>query len=276
MSCSGRAHNWIELCRYYCSHSDMLNNFFHPLIAISLSLAVVNCGYGPSLNDLKSDTATSTASTSSVPSKPVDADRGTIEEQFSENELADWQERSFRGNTMYRAVDVDGRTALEANTDGTASLFFKQRTIDLNETPIIQWSWKISGVYPTEEKLQERKKSGDDFPARIYVVYQTGFLPSDAKAINYVWSAQEPIGAQWPNPYSKNAHMVVVATGNDRQGEWVTLQRNVRQDFIDMYGIDPPMLHGYAVMVDGDNTGNATTSWFDFIRFKSDAAEPAS
>jgi len=77
-----------------------------------------------------------------------------------------WKERSFRGNSNYRAVTVDGRTALEASTDGTASLLFRQRAIDLNETPVIEWSWKISGVYPIEEKLQERKKSGDDFPAR--------------------------------------------------------------------------------------------------------------
>lgn len=256
-----------------CVVSSTVNaRLFKPLFAIFLSLAVVNCGYGPSLADLKSGTARP----SSAPSSSVGAENETIEEQFSENELVHWKERSFRGNSNYRAVTVDGRTALEASTDGTASLLFRQRAIDLNETPVIEWSWKISGVYPIEEKLQERKKSGDDFPARIYVVYQTGILPSDAKAINYVWSTQEPIGAQWPNPYSKNARMVVVATGNDRQGEWVTLQRNVRQDFKELYGIDPPMLHGYAVMVDGDNTGNATTSWFDFIRFKSDPAGPSS
>ena len=247
-----------------------LASFLKAIIAVVLCLAVTTCGFSSHPSGQKSKTVTS-ASTRSV-----DTGRTIIEEQFGTDELGGWKERSFRGNSNYRSVVVDGRTALEASTDGTASLFFKQRTIDLNETPIIQWSWKISGVYATDGAPEERKKSGDDFPARIYVVYQPGILPSQAKAINYVWSSKEPVGAQWPNPFSKNARMVVVASGSEQQGEWVTLQRNVRQDFKDIHGIDTDTLHGYAVMVDGDNTGSATTSWFDFIRFKEESSDPPS
>ncbi len=204
--------------------------------------------------------------TSPEPAQPIAV-------EFTEAELLQWEERSFAGHTQYTAIIEDDRSALKATTNATASLLFRRQRVDLTATPTLEWSWKISDIFANAtgstigDNAHERTRSGDDFPARIYVVYQPGILPSEARAINYVWSSREPVGEHWPNPFQANAKMLVVESGAERIGQWITITRDVRDDFKRLHGIDADTLHGFAVMVDGDNTGSVTTSWFDYLKF---------
>lgn len=193
----------------------------------------------------------------------------SIVEDFTPTQTALWKQRMFKGKSEYRSIVVDQRTVLEATTNASASLLFRQNTVDLKQTPVLEWTWKISKTFKgdTAESINERSKAGDDFPARIYVVFRNGPLPGNAMAINYVWASSAPVGSYWPNPFQDNAIMMVVETGEQRAGSWVTHKRNVAEDFKTLFGEDISTLHGYAVMVDGDNTGNTTTSWFDNLSF---------
>lgn len=199
----------------------------------------------------------------------VATDEG-VREEFAPADIESWMERSFLGNTSYEAVDLDGRSVLKAETDGKASLLFRSANLDLNKFPIVEWSWKITSSYqagPTAAADFERTQTGDDFPARIYVVYQQGFLPTDAIAINYVWAGQEPVGASWTNPFTSKAKMLVVESGDENAGTWQSYRRNIQEDFKTLFGVDVDRVNGYAVMVDGDNSKQKTTSWFDFLAF---------
>lgn len=94
---------------------------------------------------------------------------------FSRGSLSGWQSRSFKGETVYEIVeDADlGSTVLSATTNGAASGRYRKMKIDLVKTPFLNWSWKVMNVYPG---IDETAKSGDDFPARIYVVAERGLL----------------------------------------------------------------------------------------------------
>ncbi|MFT4726307.1 MAG: hypothetical protein ACI9UN_000802 [Granulosicoccus sp.] len=184
---------------------------------------------------------------------------------FKDLTLQNWKERSFSGNSHYEIVDIDGTRALKGSTDGAASILYKKKTINLTKTPTISWTWKIDSVY---EDIDEKTRQGDDFPARLYVVVQTGLLPWETLAINYVWSSNQGIGESWPNPFTKNAKMVVVQTGNLKAGQWVTQNRNIAADFKELFGRDVETIDGYAVMVDGDNAGKKGTAWFADINFE--------
>lgn len=194
---------------------------------------------------------------------------GNIVEEFTPEQTALWKQRVFKGQSDYRSVVLDQRSALQATTRESASLLFRQQTVDLKTTPILSWTWKITNIFAanTAENNAEQTKAGDDFPARIYVVFRNGPLPGDAMAINYVWASAAPVGAYWPNPFQQSAIMMVVESGGQRAGSWITHTRNVAKDFKTLFGKDITTLHGYAVMVDGDNTGNTTTSWFDNLSF---------
>ncbi len=183
---------------------------------------------------------------------------------FADDSLKAWKERSFAGNTDYELVEEQGKRVLKGHTIGMASILYTEQNVDLKNTPLVEWSWKVDRTY---EGIDERSRQGDDFPARLYVVAKTGFLPWETLAINYVWSGDAPLGDSWANPFTSKAQMVVVQTGDQHVGTWVTQQRNVAEDFKTYFDTDITDLSGFAVMVDGDNANKEAIAWFGQIRF---------
>ncbi|MCR8923650.1 DUF3047 domain-containing protein [Dasania sp. GY-MA-18] len=177
---------------------------------------------------------------------------------------AGWQQRSFVGHTQYRLEQQQGREVILAHSQGTASMLYKEQSIDLRSTPVVRWRWKVAAVYG---RFNEREKSGDDYPARFYVVCKTGPLPWQTLALNYVWSSNGLVGERWPNAYTSKAMMIVLRAGAAQVGQWQWEQRNLRADFKQAFGVDVNHLDGYAIMVDGDNTGSTGTAWFGDISF---------
>ena len=185
---------------------------------------------------------------------------------FSTNGLNGWSERSFEGNTRYELVDEGGVAVLKGHTRSKASVLYREEVVDLSKTPVISWSWKIDQTY---SGIDEKSRAGDDFPARLYVVVKTGFLPWDTLAINYVWSSSVPVGETWANPFTGKAKMVAVQSGDADVGKWSLHSRNIVDDFKTLFDLDADELDGYAVMVDGDNSKQEGTAWFGEINFSS-------
>jgi len=175
---------------------------------------------------------------------------------------AGWQEKSFSGNTLYALELVGNTKIIKGETVGAASALVMNKNIDVSRKPFLNWRWKVSATY---DNPREKLKSGDDFPARIYVVYQKGFFRWSTVAINYVWSSQHAVGESWDNAHTSKSRVVVVHSGEPVGDTWVSEKRNIRDDFKEHFGIDVKDLTGYAIMVDGDNTGSSGTGWFSNI-----------
>lgn len=175
-----------------------------------------------------------------------------------------WAERSFKGNSQYTITNDGSGELLKGQTDGQASVLYRQDRINVAETPWLIWDWKIRNTYSIDN---ERSKQGDDYPVRIYVVVQTGLLPWETLAINYVWSSGSIIGSHWHNPFSDKAVMVVLDSGDQKRMQWISHRRHIVDDFKRFHDIDVAAIDGYAYMIDGDNTGSSGTSWVRNIRF---------
>ena len=175
-----------------------------------------------------------------------------------------WKEKSFSGNTLYTLENSGNTPVIRGQTKGNASALYQYSEIDLNSTPFLSWKWKVSNVFVN---TREKQKSGDDFPARLYVIYQRGMFKWNTVAINYVWSSQHPVGDSWDSAYTSKAKIVVMQSGETNAGTWVNEKRNIVEDFKTLFNIDVSSLKGYALMVDGDNTGGTATGWFADIAF---------
>jgi len=184
--------------------------------------------------------------------------------RFSQGDLAGWQERSFRGHTDYRLVRIEGSTVLQARSAASASGLYRQVEVDLTQTPVLHWSWKTDTLLQGND---EHTRAGDDYPARIYVVFSGGAFFWRTRAINYVWSSHQPQGSQWPNAFTGNARMIAVSAGKQGLGEWQHLQRDVRADYRRLFGSDPGRVDAVAIMTDTDNTGQRATAWYGDIWF---------
>ncbi len=215
---------------------------------------------------------------------------GRFSATFAERNLpADWTPLTFANidrHTRYELVDEQGTRVIRAISDGAASGLIRRIRIDPNEFPILQWRWKVANVV---EKGDVTQKTGDDYPARIYITFeydpQSASLLDAAKyraaralfgadtpyrALNYIWERKAPRGSIVPNPYTDWAMMVVVRSGTAEIGRWLSEERNIVDDYRKAYGTDPPKISGVAIMTDTDNTKSTATAWYGDILLRKD------
>jgi hypothetical protein len=202
--------------------------------------------------------------TSALAAEP-EAHRVTVA-TFSAGSLAGWKEESFAGNTEYRLLTSPdgGPTALRARTRDAASGLYREVRIDLTRTPWLHWSWRVEDVY---RGLDESRKEGDDYPARLYVVVSGGLLFWNTRALSYVWSSSRPVGSHWPNAYTANARLLAVESGPERLGHWRHYRRNLREDWLQLFGEEIDEIDALALMSDSDNGGQSADAWYGDIWF---------
>jgi hypothetical protein len=182
--------------------------------------------------------------------------------------LEGWQQREFNGATSYRLVTLDDEQVLEAHADGTAAALYHEARIDPAQTPWLSWRWRVESTFGPE--TDERQKSGDDYPARIYVVRSGGWAWWRTRALNYVWASGQPEGARWPSAYAgDNVQLIALDSGTGRAGEWVRHTRDLRADWRAAFGEDLDRLDGVALMTDADDTGGSVRAWYADIRLSS-------
>ena len=120
--------------------------------------------------------------------------------------------------SRYELTTEYGQQVVRATTDGGASGLIARVRLEPTDSLILQWRWKVSNVF---ENGDAREKSGDDYPARIYVAFE--FQPEKAgfferakrktvevlfgeslpgNALNYIWANTLPKGEIVPNPYT--------------------------------------------------------------------------
>jgi hypothetical protein len=192
------------------------------------------------------------------------ADDRVIIGRFSAGDLTAWQPQSFKGETRYSFNERSGRKALFADSQGTASGLYREIRVDLRRTPWLNWSWRVDRVL---KGVDERSQSGDDYPARVYVVVSGGAAFWKTRSLVYVWSSHQPIGATWSNAFTRNAQVMALRSGMKDVGEWVSEKRNIRDDFRQLFGEDLDYIDAVALMTDTDNSGQRATAWYGDLYF---------
>jgi len=181
--------------------------------------------------------------------------------RFATEGLAGWEPKVFKGLTDYKLAHENGRNVLRAHSRGTASGLIKKVNLDPQRFRYLRWSWKVAGIL---EKGDEKTKAGDDYAARVYVVFPGRFF-WQTKAINYIWANRLGVGQSIPNAFTGNAMMVAVESGQARAGQWLTEERDILADYRHLFNEEPRKIGAVAIMTDTDNTGSEATAWYGEI-----------
>jgi len=172
----------------------------------------------------------------------------------------------------------DGTPVIKASSEEAISSVTTSLRADPYDFSFLEWEWKIDQVIQSG-KLGE--KDGDDFVARIYVTfdYPVSELPFGQRikyrffktftsfdiplrSLNYVWATDAEIGTIEENPFTSWVKYIVVNSGNEKAGQWVSLKRNILEDYQEAFGEDPREITGITIMTDSDNTEESTLAWF--------------
>ena len=196
-----------------------------------------------------------------------------------------WQPFTFRRiekHTHYERVERDGDRWLRADSRCAASARVTSLDgIDLARTPILHWRWRVDTPL---EIPDERARQGDDFAARVYVMFR--FEPERAtlferlrhrlgsstlgreppgSALSFVWTSREPPGTVWTNPYSDDTRMLALVRNELRR--WRIESVDVPARYRAAFGREPPPLLALGLMTDADDSCQRATAGYADFRF---------
>ena len=178
-------------------------------------------------------------------------------------DLASWSEKSFKGETRYSIERSEGKSVVRAESNGSASGYYRKLELKAKEYPLLNWSWKIRKTLTAENPYM---KAGDDFVARIYVVFPGRFF-WQSRSIVYVWSDKLPIGSVIPSPFTARVALIAVESGNRYADSWRHETRNYVADYRAYFHDEPDDPVAIAFMTDTDNTGSQAVAWYGDIFF---------
>ncbi|NQU67931.1 MAG: DUF3047 domain-containing protein [Candidatus Marinimicrobia bacterium] len=200
------------------------------------------------------------------------------------NNLQNWTELTFpkiEDHSQYSIESRDAESYLKTFTSNSASGLIYKEQFDVYKYPELEWRWKVSNTFSKGNALE---KSGDDYPLRIYVIFEydpdeSGFFESVVyesarliygeypphSSLNYIWANKAQSKRIIPNSYTDKAQMIVLQEGEDNLGIWVTESMNMLDDYREAFGEDPPSTTTIAIMADSDNTGESATAYVDYF-----------
>jgi hypothetical protein len=208
-----------------------------------------------------------------------------LEEGFET--LDRWQPLTFpkiKRHSTFSASRCDGATCLQMDTNNSASALVFKETFNVHEYSLLTWRWKVSNTF---RKGDSSSKEGDDYPARLYVLFAYdpasatlgkkmryelakafyGQYPPDS-SISYIWDNQVT-GKQFIiNAYADEARMIPVNAGPAEANTWQEHRVDIVRDYRLAFGQDPPATASLAVMSDSDNTHETATAWIQFLRLE--------
>jgi hypothetical protein len=187
----------------------------------------------------------------------------------------------FRKETHYSLVDICGITVVEARAEGSSSGLVVLVDIDPSKYPWLTWRWKVAQLVPGADNT---RRETEDAPARIEVSFDGDpkkltigdrLWATQVKAwtgvdlpyatLEYVWGAGAPKDTVIVNTWTGRIRMLLVESGPERVGEWVTETRNVYEDYQRVFGEPPGRITAVGIISDTDATGAKAEAYYGDI-----------
>jgi len=172
-----------------------------------------------------------------------------------------WQLREKTGKADYTVIQDGGISALRLRSEETS--FALQKAVDIDPLlyPVLSWKWKVTRL---PDGGDFRKSNADDQAAQIFLAF------SNRKTIAYLWDTTAPAGSVENAsgiPFV-SVKAIVVRSGPNDAGRWITETRNVLEDYKALYGDEPPVLAGIRIQINSQHTATSGESFFADVVFQ--------
>ena len=183
--------------------------------------------------------------------------------------------------TTYAIAEMDGRKVLRVEANKSYGNLVHPLTPEVFDTALrLRWRWRL------DEPLRGtdlRRRQGDDSPLKVCALFdmpldKLGLIERNllrlARAASgeklpsatlcYVWDATLATGTLLPNAYTPRVRIIVVNSGEQLLGQWVSHKRDLVADFQRAFGDESdtlPPLQAVLVGGDSDNTAGHSLGW---------------
>lgn len=177
----------------------------------------------------------------------------------------EWLHFQVWRDTEWKLVPMDDEVVISATGEGSSSGLARWVEIDTATCPGIAWSWRVDAL-PEQADLARRDR--EDVAASLFLAFgDPGSLssPKPVPTIRYVWAtAANPVGEVIDSPYFPGKlRSIVVRSGSDDLGTWLTEQRNLREDYRLAFGELPPVpIQAFALYTDNDHLEEPVQAYY--------------
>lgn len=182
-----------------------------------------------------------------------------------------WTHQSFGAATRYESVMLNGVPAIRATGRESASGLYRERPYRVGDRPWLEWTWRVDQLQQTADI---RVKDREDFAAAIFLIFgRPGPFNHDVATLAYVWtSGRLAEGAVVDSPNHPGfVRSIVVRSGRDRLGQWVSERRNTVDDFRKSFGREPPdSVEIIVLFTDNDQTREPVKAYYGAVMARSD------
>lgn len=177
----------------------------------------------------------------------------------------EWNLKEFAGRAQVEVVREDSRLAFRLVSRGSSFALYRDVVLDLRQFPILTWRWKVLSL-PAGGDVRQR--TSDDQAAQVYLIFPRWPAPRiNSDVVGYVWDTRAPVETKLTSPQAANVKVVVLQSGAARLAQWVREERNVYQDYVELFGREPPRIGQVALMVDSDHTRSQAEALIEDLVF---------
>lgn len=205
------------------------------------------------------------------------------------NTLDNWEPFYFPNIDTYSTYTILEGGILQLESDASASAIVYKEQFNVYDYAYMEWKWKAVSLY---EKGDATKRSGDDYPLRIYITFQYdpkrasvakrlkynaakllyGEYPPHS-SLNYIWSNKEYNTDIITSTYAEESQMIAVQQGTTLLNTWQVNRVNLLDDYRRAFGEDPPEMAGIFIMNDSDATKESSVSYIDYLKIYKEPKE---
>lgn len=191
-----------------------------------------------------------------------------------------WHHVSLPGKvaTRYAWADKDGRRAIAARADRSASLWRRHLAPGAALPREVRFSWWVQDLVPGASVADAAR---EDAPARVVFAFHGD--PAQLSARNrLLFDLAETLSGERPpyatlmyvfdhdgaeervviNPRTDRVRKIVLDAGPRHLRQWRQHRRDLAADFRRAYGEEPGPLLSVALMTDADNTQQQAQAWY--------------
>lgn len=180
-----------------------------------------------------------------------------------------WHVSDIKGEAkdIYTIVKEDNNLFLHADSQKKAAAAFKIKGWSLKYRPILSWRWRVHKHPKGAKPLSKPNNSA----ASVYIIFRKSLIPLRFQTIKYVWAESEPVDGHVYKDGKNPQELIVIRSGKEGMGEWITEERDVLEDYQKYFKTDKvrsPVAFGILTDSERIKKGHAIADYDDFVLLK--------
>ena len=178
-----------------------------------------------------------------------------------------WKLKEKSGDADVKIISDTGEKVVHLRSNHSSFSLERKVNLDIKNYPYVTWRWKALKLPPHGDV---RHSKTNDQVLQLLVAFE------GRKILSYVWDSNAPEGTvadesiAWP--VSLKVKVLTLKSGASDAGKWLTVTRNVYDDYRKLFNEDPPHVKGIRIQTNSQHTESVGEGYVGKIVFSKNLA----